>query len=159
MLAAACKPPRGNKPCRSVPLLCSSVLPPLTTATMLPSTSPDFPTTTTALADYADRLRHFQCLSWPLVLSIHTISRTLISRLEMGMAYGKLSTLSRLLFEDAPRVCDAIGPVVSQVQRVLAPTVVFPTYSRFHLEQQRSLADCIALVQCRDSMNVSSLSL
>ena len=159
MLAACCKPPRGSKPCRSVPLLHSSVLPPLTTATMLLNISPDTPTTAAVLADYADRLRHFQSLSWPLVVSIHTISSTLISRLEMSMACEKLSMLSRLLFEDAPHVCDAIGPVVSKVQEVLTPTVVFPTSSRFHLEQQRRLADCAALVQCRDRMSVGSLSL
>lgn len=155
MLAAAQKPTRGNKPCKSVELLCSVVLPPIQKIMAISNPALSTPNTPTAVADNVDRLRHYHCVSGPLRVSIQTIARALVDSLEMAVASQNLATASRLLFEEAPRAYNAIHPVMSQAWQVLPPTITFPAQSGFHLEEWKSRVSYSVLLRSRDRLRVS----
>ena len=155
MLAAAQKPTRGNKSCKSVELLCSAVLPPIQNIMALSNTTSSAPNTPAAVADHVDCLRHYHCVSGPLRVSIQTIARALVGSLEMAVASQNLATASRLLFEEAPHACNAIHPAMSQAWQVLPPTITFPAHSGFHLEQWRSQVSFSTLLHSRDRLSVS----
>ena len=143
MLAASQKPTPNTKPCKPVEIFCSSVLPPLQNA--IAATKPGQPrqlTTTASIADHLDHLTKCHNFSTPLWISVHSISNTLLSSLELSLANWNMMMLARYIFVEAPRVCHSVLSIESEIYKVLPPPTFPPMYCGGYLSEKRHQTTC-----------------
>ena len=155
MLAASQKPMPNKKPCKPVEIFCSGVLPPLQSA--IAATKPGQArqlTTTASIAAHLDHLTKYHHFSTPLWISVHSISNTLLGSLELNLAKWNMTMLARYIFAEAPRACQSVFSIESEIYKVLPPTAFPPTYCGGYLTEKRHQTSCNSFQKTFSQMHV-----
>ena len=154
MLSSSQKLKSNKKYCKPVEILCSSVLPPLQDAMAAITTKPEQLQATTLTADHLDQLAFSHHLSAPLTISVHSISSTLLTSLELSLASCNLPVLARYIFAEGPKVCSSVGTAVAKIQEVTPATPFFPDDSRGCIKETRMATASSDLQRATIHMNV-----